>query len=305
MKVLDEFIEKLYTGDPVEFEELRVTPVFVREESELPYLELEEALKLNLVEVSEVSEQGSVPNLQVKNLAERDVIILDGETLVGAKQNRIVNTTIVVPARSTVVIPVTCVEQGRWRYASARFSTGSHHSYPSLRMRKHASVTESLRQTGSYRSDQSEVWGDISAKSERMRAASPTMSMSDVYDSSVSGEDERRLEESIAHQPKQVGYLAFVRDGFAGGDVFGSAGLCRTKLSRLVRGYYFDSLDRGVQFPALTVGQVIQQVRAARAEQFATVGKGEELRFESRDVQGAWKLVDDFIPHLMVFPKLN
>ena len=33
--------------------------------------------------------------------------------------------------------------------------------------------------------------------------------------------------------------------------------------------------------------------------------KGSELRFESGDLQGALKIVDQFIPHLMVFPKLN
>ena len=44
MKVLDSFIENLYTGEAVEFRRLRVTPVFVREEAEMPYLEFEEAL---------------------------------------------------------------------------------------------------------------------------------------------------------------------------------------------------------------------------------------------------------------------
>jgi hypothetical protein len=60
-----------------------------------------------------------------------------------------------------------------------------------------------------------------------------------------------------------------------------------------------------VRFPALSVEQVMRQVESAPAEQFASVGKGSEFRFETGDVQGAWKVVDDFIPHLMVFPKLN
>jgi len=305
MKVLDSFIENLYTGEAVEFRRLKITPVFIREEAELPYLEFEEALKSGLVEVTEVSEGGSVPNLLVRNDADRDVLILDGEQLVGAKQNRVVNTTIVIPARSKVEIPVSCVEQGRWRYSSRGFTSGHSHSSPSLRSLKHASVTRSLRDTGSYASDQGGIWNEIRSKSDRMAAPSATMSVGDVYAGSVSGEDESQLEEEMKPQPRQVGYFAFVREGFAGGDVFGSPRLCQAKLNKLLRGHYLDSLDEWVTFPRLTVEEVMRQVREADPEQFASVGKGSEMRFESGDLQGAWKVVDEFVPHLMVFPKLN
>ncbi len=305
MKVIESFIENLYTGEPVEFRELRVTPVFIKEESELPYLDFEAALKAGLVEVTEVSEGGSVPTLRVENRAERDVIILDGEMLVGARQNRIVNTTIVVPARSSVEIPVTCVEQGRWSYTSSRFDSSDDYSYSSLRRLKHDSVTRSLRRTGSYTSDQSAVWEDIRAKSGRLAVASPTMSLADVYESSVTPEVEAQLDASIEPQPGQVGYLAYVRGGFAGGDVFGSSELCRAKLSKLLRGHLLDALDAHVEFPRLSVEQVIGEVRAAAPEHFDSVGKGSELRFETAQVQGAWKVVGETVPHLMVFPRLN
>jgi hypothetical protein len=305
MKVLDSFIENLYTGEPVTVGQLRVTPVFIREERVLPFLEFEEALARGLVEVTEVSEGGSVPALFVNNKADRDVIIVDGELLVGAKQNRIVNTTIVIPARASVEIPVTCVEQGRWRYSSRNFSSGGSHSYSSLRSLKHRTVTESLRDTGRYTSDQSSIWGDIRAKMDRMASPSPTMSMSDVYESSVSREEEARLADEVKPQPRQVGYFAYVREGFAGGDVFGSSELCRAKLSKLLRGHYLDSLDAYIEFPRLTIEQLVEQLRGAHPEQFASVGRGTELRFETAAVQGACKLVDETIPHLAVFPKLN
>lgn len=305
MKVLDSFIESLYTGAPVEVGKLRVTPVFIREEAALPYLEFEDALGRGLVEVTEVSEGGSVPNLFVRNRADRDVIIVDGELLVGAKQNRVVNTTVVVPARASVEIPVTCVEQGRWRYSSREFSSGGSHSYSSLRSLKHQTVTASLRERGEYSSDQGSIWGDIRDKMRRLRSQSPTMSMSDMYESSVSPREEARLEEEVRPQPGQVGYFAYVRDGFAGADVFGSSDLCRAKLAKLLRGHYLDALDSYVEFPRLSVEQVMEQLRGAVPEQFAAVGKGAELRFEAAGVQGACKLVDETIPHLAVFPKLN
>jgi len=301
MKILNNFIENLYTGENITVNGLRLTPLFVKEEGRLPYLELEDALRQNLVEIKEVSEQGSVPNLQVTNKSLSDILILDGEELLGAKQNRIVNTTIVVPAHSSVVTPVSCVEQGRWRYTSKEFSTGDSFSYPSLRRQKHRDVTSSLRATGSYTSDQSRIWDDISQKAARMEVTSDTMAMSDIFESRT--ESPEHLQQEVPHQEKQVGFFAFIKDGFAGGDVFGSSELCRKKLPKLVRSYYLDSLDEGVQFPAITVEQILKQIQSAEPEQFASIGKGTDVRFESKDVQGACKVVDEFITHLMVFPK--
>lgn len=301
MQALNSFIDNLQRGEPRVFEQLSITPLVAREENDLPFLEIEEALREGLVEITEVSNAGSVTNLQVTNKSLSDILILDGEELIGAKQNRVVNTTIVVPAESSVTTPVSCVEQGRWGYNSKSFSTSDSFLYPSLRTQKHVDVTASLRSGSGFHSDQNRIWDDIEHKSARLEVTSDTMSMSDIYESRRGASD--NLTEEIPYQQKQVGFLAFIRDGFAGADVFGSPDLCRRKLHKLLRSYYLDSLDQVVGFPTVTFEQVFEQVRTASQEQFTTVGKGVEWRFEAHDVQGAWKLVDDFIPHLMVFPK--
>src|ERR1700730_11677852 len=69
----------------------------------------------------EVSEAGSVLFLKVVNGADRQLLLLDGEELLGAKQNRILNTTVLVDAHTEVIIPVSCVEQGRWGYRGRQF----------------------------------------------------------------------------------------------------------------------------------------------------------------------------------------
>lgn len=302
MKVLNEFIASLHAGDAVEFNRLKIMPIFVDEERKLPFVDLEEALREGYLEITEVSEGGSVPDLEVLNKSHADVIILDGEELIGAKQNRVVNTTIVVPATTKIKIPVSCVEQGRWRYTSRSFSSSRSMSYASLRRKAHGHVTSSLRGGGGYTTDQSDLWQDITAKAARMDVVSPTQSMYDIYESSVAP-DEVELQQEIPHLDKQVGFLAFIDGSFAGGEVFGSADLCGRKLQKLVRSYYLDSLDVTDEFPAITVEQIFAQVQGATHEQFEAVGKGAELRFDAADVQGSWKLVDDLIPHLIVFPK--
>lgn len=39
------------------------------------------------------------------------VLILDGEEILGAKQNRMVNATILIAAHTKVKVPVSCVER--------------------------------------------------------------------------------------------------------------------------------------------------------------------------------------------------
>ena len=69
----------------------------------------------------EVSEGGHVPETEeIVNEGELSVLLLDGEELLGAKQNRVLNLTILVPAHQTCVVPVSCVESGRWHHVSGR-----------------------------------------------------------------------------------------------------------------------------------------------------------------------------------------
>ena len=60
-----------------------------------------EARQQGLAAVTEVSESGSVPTLLLDNTADEALFLLDGEELIGAKQNRILNTTILIAAGST------------------------------------------------------------------------------------------------------------------------------------------------------------------------------------------------------------
>ncbi len=51
------------------------------------------------VRITEVGKCGSVPDLRVANLGHLPLLLLDGEQLVGARQNRILNMTVLVAAQ--------------------------------------------------------------------------------------------------------------------------------------------------------------------------------------------------------------
>ena len=78
------------------------------------------------------------------NLGDLAMLLLDGEELIGAKQNRILNLSILAPAHQTIAIPVSCVEVGRWHAQSAEFGSARRTQFAAGRARKAADVSESL-----------------------------------------------------------------------------------------------------------------------------------------------------------------
>ncbi len=92
---------------------LTVLPLLRPGTAEPGYLTLGEALARGLTRVTEVSEGGSVPQLLFINDAVRPVLLLDGEELVGAKQNRVLNLTVLAPAHAKMAQVTESLRQGR------------------------------------------------------------------------------------------------------------------------------------------------------------------------------------------------
>ena len=93
-----------------DFENMSVFPLRFPGNGGPKYITLKEAIERGVFVVKEVSVGGSVPELMVENKGDVAVLILDGEELAGAKQNRILNTTVLIGPKSTTKIPVSCTD---------------------------------------------------------------------------------------------------------------------------------------------------------------------------------------------------
>ncbi len=297
-----ETLNELSLGVPKDFNELRVIPILRTAGMGSVLTDIEEAIQAGWLEVTEVSETGQVPELGVVNHSDMTIIAFDGEELIGAKQNRILNVTVIIAGHTKMVIPVSCVEQGRWSWHSRRFSAGEF-MYPSLRREKFQRVTENLRASRAPSADQGMIWDQIEAKSARMGVRSETGSMKDLSDRYYV--DDKSLQEHFPHEKEQVGYLAFVRDGFAGGDIFPSPSISTRKFYKLLRSYYLDSLDSEVKFPQVPSTEILDQIKSSLMEPEKSVGSGEEIRFEGAKVQGSLTFFQEELAHLTVFPKVG
>ena len=218
---LQELLDAIRIGESVSHGALTVVPLLAPVSAEPDWLTLTEAG--DKVTIEEIGEDGSVPTLRLHNRAEWPVLLLDGEELVGAKQNRVLNTTVLVAAHAAVTIPVSCVEHGRWSYRSRGFVASEHSLYASQRAKKMARVSESLRRGAGHLGDQAEIWEDLAAKATFLHAASPTDAMNDVF---VRYEDAlRRARETLAPQSGQVGALVYLSGRWLGLDALAAPGL--------------------------------------------------------------------------------
>jgi hypothetical protein len=158
---------------------LTVHPICLCDEVTEPraYLTLDEASCDKRFAITEVSSSGVVQELRVSNGTDGPVLLVDGEQLLGAKQNRVVNLTILVPAHATLTVPVSCVEQGRWSWARPEFVPAPDMLYASGRARKIRDVTDSMRQRGDYRGNQAALWGDVAKLSSSYAVQSTTGEM--------------------------------------------------------------------------------------------------------------------------------
>jgi len=285
------------------FENLTVVPLVGDGLRRPAYLTLDEAIAGGVVEIGEVSEGGSVPHIQVRNRARQPVLLVDGEELVGAKQNRIVNLTIMVPAQQTLIIPVSCVEVGRWRHDAAGFAAAPRAQYAKARGEKMRDVTASLSREGSRHAVQQAIWEDIAAKASRMQAASETGSMSAIFERHAAPID--AYAEAITAVDRQVGAVFAIDGTVKGLDLFDSAETLRKVLPKLVRSYAADAIESGRRNvrrpPAARVAAFLDAVSAAEAQSFPAIGAGVDVRFESPAVTGGALTVDDALVHLAAF----
>jgi len=291
----------LMVGDTVRHGPITVVPLLGPAAEDPGWLTLAEAGEV--VSVTEISEMGAVPFLKVTNGADRPVLLLDGEELVGAKQNRVLNTTVLVAARSTVVIPVSCVEQGRWSYRSPRFAAADASLFASLRAKKAARVTAAVRQSGQHLSDQGEVWQDLSSRARAYKVKSPTGAMHAVYERYAAEIAAGRA--ALAACPSQVGALVFLAGQWVGLDLVASPGLFASAWPRLCAGYAADAIGRDESGAPVDGAEVIlARITATPIENAPAVGLGQEFRLTG-EVLGAALVVGDRLAHLAAFPALG
>lgn len=198
---------------------------------------LEDALARG-TRVTEVTESGRVNSVRIGHPGPKHLLLIDGEEIVGAKQNRILNASFLVPPASEAVVPVSCVERGRWSYRTESFRSSARTVATEVRSAKLRRVASSLFDGGDYDADQSAVWRDVDSHLARSGVTSSSSAYSDAADRRASSVEARL--ERLAPVPGQVGFAAMRGNRIVALDLFGSPSLYARGWKKLARGVLAD-----------------------------------------------------------------
>jgi hypothetical protein len=272
-------------------------------ESQLGYGTLDELMAAGALEVKEISEGGSVPTLRVTNKSDLMAFLMAGEQLVGAKQNRVLNVSLMVPPSTSLDIPVSCVEAGRWHRRSAKFASGGSMSHGILRKMMSKQTHLGHRSGGTPSSDQMAVWNEVARKLSAMGSASPSQAFDQVHQDHAGPLNDL----SSRLQPPEGchGVLFAVAGRIEGADLFDQPATLVKLWTKLVRAYALDAMEMGEsKAPPITTedgSRWLQAAAGAETESYPSPGVGRDVRLETTALAGSALVVDEQAVHLELF----
>ncbi len=266
------------------------------------------ALSEGFVEAKELGGGGSVNTIAVVNHSPHFVFLMDGDILAGAKQNRVINTSVLLAPASKTEVPVSCVEAGRWQHASSAFR-GTDYTAPSaMRAQKADHVRTHLRTRNSFEADQRTIWQSVHDYQTLFRVASSTSNLSDVYD-----QREREftgLLSAFTVDPQANGLAVFFGKQLAGIDIFNRKDVYAEYFPKLLRGAAMEAgthharpVHLGEAEARYRTLEALDMLEVLEREERPGVGTGRDRRFDGDAIAGFELMYEHHLIHAGVFAK--
>jgi hypothetical protein len=280
----DEFarwIDCVRVDAPQVLDTLEIHPLLFAGEFGAPYLLLHEALAAKALEVVE-THRGNVNSVTARNVGDRAVLILEGESIAGAKQNRVITVDVLIAAGAELNVFVGCVEQGRWDRGAQPFGGVEMAVEPQLRR------AARIGSSAAGAPNQRRLWGAVAAKLESSGTDSPSR---DYY------VHMRRFKERVAEVAKtltrsadQVGILATEGGRLVGFDVLGHPGNWGKVADRLSHSYVLGSMHGEAELDGVQAthsgAEWLAKIARAKIMPAPTEGLGTRFALEDGSIIG-------------------
>jgi hypothetical protein len=263
-----------------------------------------QAIEAQLLEILEKGE-AEVQELEALNKAKSPVVILEGETLVGCKQNRVVTRSLILGKGKRTAVPVGCMEQGRWDAVSDRFGAGAMRVSPSVRRSTSAELRDAKRQhTARPSVDQSRLWRDVRSTLDVTAVASETSDFHAFIEER--GEAARQRSRALRRQPGQVGVLVMAGPEFLGLELTGHPETWDHLADRTLPALLADTAWAAGRPQTRKTGRPealawLERIQKASTALTPGLGLGKEIELDGEGLAGTGLWHQKQVVHLAVF----
>jgi len=291
-------------SEPVEKNNITAFFLSSIEKNNNKYLSFSEAIAKNQVQISEVNKKGLVTKLSVSNKSSDNIIILNGELIIGTqiRQDRIVDSTVLIPGYATVLINTFCGEQYRWSpRLSNKISTSESLYFSSGRANNAADINTKL-------SKQCRIWSEISEKISDFNVKSFTNSVGQIYKKKKVNVEE--IVNFFKIPSEAVGVALGINNQLVNIDIFSNNCMLQIYLPKIIRSIALDSfkkISKKSYLKKKEVHRFLRQIHQANKQKRKVVEGtlGEELQFNSESVAGSILYHKEQTVHFSAFVKEN
>ena len=285
--------------DSQKYENVEAIPIKSDFFGKKDFLTLKKGYEMNLVEIKEL-EHSTVNTVSCKNDSVAPLILIDGDEITGAMQNRIINDTLLIPAQSTINIPVSCTEHGRWHTKGEGDSARTFK--PSLYSANHSTRSRKSRASYEERDYQGDVWDSISEFESRSNFRSVTSSLNDSYENLKDKQNDYLNKFHI--EDGQNGVIFIVNGEVKGLELFYNHSIYKEYHEKLCRSYIIeavvekksvDNIDR------LELMNVLENISNSEFKSKKSIGLGNNLKFSNDFGSGSSLVWEDELIHMTFF----
>ena len=285
--------------DSQKYENVEAIPIKSDFFGKKDFLTLKKGYEMGLVEIKEL-ENSTVNTVLCKNDSVAPLILIDGDEITGAMQNRIINDTLLIPAKSTINIPVSCTEHGRWHTKGE--GAESRTFKPSLYSANHSTRSRKSRASYEERDYQGEVWDSISEFESRSNFKSMTSALNDSYENLKDKQNDYLSKFHI--EDGQNGVIFIVNGEVKGLELFYNHSIYKEYHEKLCRSYIIeaivekksvDNIDR------LKLMKVLENISQSEFKSKKSIGLGDNLKFSNDFGSGSGLVWEDELIHMTFF----
>jgi hypothetical protein len=254
------------------------------------YISGTRAMEQNFVQVRE-SGEGNVNKITLFNLSDKYIFFMNGDLLTGAKQNRILNTSVLLAPNSKVDISVSCVEQGRWSSSFGHFSVSDNAAPPKLRTNSVKAVNLNMSLNLGRSTNQAAVWDDVRNYVHAFECKTPTSDLNEIYKQKKNDIDE--FLSRFSPDEKANGLAIFTDNNLLCTDAFNSTDVYQDYFQKLIKSAALEILNLKPKVNSLTEAEAFYKtdelfdiLKKIEKKEYPGSGIGTEYRFDTKEVTG-------------------